>query len=296
MQEDGRIKVLSTTAMIGDLVLEIGGDAIGGLVLITGELDPHSYELVKGDDEKLARADLIFYNGLGLEHGPSLKHYLQNNPKAVGLGDQIRAQNPDLILIEEGQIDPHIWMDIAIWQRNIPFIVQALVQKDPSHAEMFEQRGQKLQESLQKVDAEIFETLQAIPRNKRFLVTSHDAFNYFTRHYLAEAGEIQFNEWKKRFAAPEGLAPEGQISARDLQEIIDHMRKYEISVLFPESNISKDSIKKILDAANEEGLHFVIAKETLYGDAMGPGTYVDMITSNASVIASYLNHDCSIKN
>src|SRR5262245_55176684 len=74
--KNGKVKVLGTTAMITDLVKQIGGDRIDVITLIQGELDPHSYQLVKGDDEKLKTADLIIYSGLNLEHGPSLKAYL----------------------------------------------------------------------------------------------------------------------------------------------------------------------------------------------------------------------------
>jgi manganese/zinc/iron transport system substrate-binding protein len=66
-EDNGKIKVLSTTAMINDLVKQIGQDRVDTLTLIQGELDPHSYQLVKGDDEKLGFATLIFYSGLGLE-------------------------------------------------------------------------------------------------------------------------------------------------------------------------------------------------------------------------------------
>src|SRR5262245_59697529 len=83
MQQTGKLKVLSTIAMIDDLVKQVGGEYIDRMTLIKGELNPHSYQLVKGDDEKLAFADIIFFNGLGLEHGPSLQHYLENSKKAI---------------------------------------------------------------------------------------------------------------------------------------------------------------------------------------------------------------------
>src|SRR6185437_14825555 len=67
MSSNGKLKVLCTTAMIAELVQELDKEHIDCLTLIQGESDPHSYQLVKGDDEKLSRADLIFYNGLGLE-------------------------------------------------------------------------------------------------------------------------------------------------------------------------------------------------------------------------------------
>ena len=67
MEPSGKLKVLATTAFVQDLVQKVGGDHIDTLTLIKGDLDPHSYQLVKGDDEKLGFANLIFYNGLGLE-------------------------------------------------------------------------------------------------------------------------------------------------------------------------------------------------------------------------------------
>src|SRR5271165_630667 len=103
MSRNGKLKVLSTIEMINDLVVQIGGEYVDSAVLIQGELDPHSYQLVKGDDEKLAFADIIFFNGLGLEHGPSLQSYLLNYGKAFGLGDRLIRENPTLLLYFKGQ-------------------------------------------------------------------------------------------------------------------------------------------------------------------------------------------------
>ncbi len=294
--DSSKIKVLSTTAMINDLVIQVADDLIEVKTLIEGGLDPHSYELVKGDDEKVMLADIIFFNGLGLEHGPSLNMYLSQTDKGVALGDMILEKEPDLIIEDEGQIDPHIWMDVSLWSKNVEFIVSALSNKDPVHKDIYEARGKLLVEKMIRKHDEIYLLFQQIPEEKRYLVTSHDAFNYFTRAYLKEDGEIQFSDWKKRFNAPEGLAPEGQISVKDIQNIIDHMKKYQIEVIFPESNVSRDSIKKIVDAGQKEGLNFCIAKTPLYGDAMGKpqslaSTYLGMMESNAKTIASYLNQD-----
>src|SRR5438046_7154303 len=95
MSANGKVRVLCTTAMVADLVQEVGGDLIDCLILIQGESDPHSYQLVKGDDEKFQRADLIFYSGLGLEHNPSVASLLQSNAKAFALGEYIRLHRPD---------------------------------------------------------------------------------------------------------------------------------------------------------------------------------------------------------
>lgn len=285
MKEDGKVKILSTTAQIGDLVVEIGGDRVDVWVLIQGDLDPHSYEIVKGDGEKLERADLIFYNGLGLEHGASLSSFLKHSPKATAIGEKISKAFPDKILKKGETIDPHIWMDISLWQKGIDPLVEALSAIDPEGALYYTERGAFLEGKMEAAHNQVLALLQKIPSNKRYLVTSHDAFHYFTRSYLAGPDE---KDWEERFAAPEGLAPEGQLKARDIQKIIDYLKAKRVSVLFPESNVSRDSIRKIATAGREMGLEIQICSEPLYGDAMSGLAYLEMMQRNAATITKYL--------
>lgn len=285
MNEKEKLKVLSTTAQVGALVEEIGKDRVNSWILIQGDLDPHSYEIVKGDAEKFGNAELIFYNGLGLEHGASLAGLLRGSPKAVSVGDFIGEKHPSRILRKDGVIDPHIWMDISLWKEGIEPIVDALISFDPEGADQYRENGEKLALKMQDTHLEIQATLQSVPSDKRYLVTSHDAFHYFTRSYLANPGETT---WTERFAAPEGLAPEGQLNPRDIQKIIDFLKVKNINVLFPESNVSRDSIRKIASAGKELGLDIHICSEPLYGDAMSNLTYFEMMQSNANTIAKYL--------
>lgn len=286
---NGKLKVLTTIAMINDIVKQVGGNDVDSISLIQGDLDPHSYELVKGDDEKFSRADIIFYNGLGLEHGLSLRQHLENNPKVVVISDQLLKNHLDNLIKIGDQYDPHIWMDISLWLATIDPIVEALSLKDPSHARNYQERALELKTRMEAVDKKIYHTLQAIPKEKRYLVTSHDAFHYFTRHYLADPEEISIEKWTLRCAAPEGLAPDAQLSVTDLQNIINHIVKYEIPVLFPETNVSKDSLRKIIFAAKEKGMPVRLCPCALYGDSMGSEGYLKMIEHNCEIIARELS-------
>lgn len=291
-ESEGRIRVLCTTAMIHGIVERLGGDQVEVITLIFGELNPHAYQLVKGDDEKLSGADIIFASGLGLEHGASLKEFLSDSPKVVSLGDLIAKENPDLILHLDDQIDPHIWMDISLWAKTVPLIANALSQKDPEHANWYQGRADIIVEEMLKEHQAIRQKMDSLDPKLRYLVTSHDAFNYFARAYLAEPSELADESWMERCVAPEGLAPEGQISALDIRNVIQHMGQYHITTLFPESNINKDSLKKIVQAAKEMGLDVKICDIQLYGDAMGPigsdgGTYLGMIRHNAATMYQY---------
>ncbi|HSX11867.1 MAG TPA: zinc ABC transporter substrate-binding protein [Rhabdochlamydiaceae bacterium] len=280
MEKNGKIKVLSTTAIIDDLVTQIGGPYIDHMSLIVGQMDPHSYELVKGDNEKMTHAEIIFSHGLGLEHGASLHYQLKQHPHLVSLGDEIRHRFPEKILFVEGQLDPHVWMDISLWSLAIDSIVDALSQKDPAHVDYYRTQGNLVHQEMAAAHQNLKEKIAAIPSEKRYLVTSHDAFHYFTHAYLSE--EVS---WQEHCQAPEGLAPDGQLSTADIQRIIDHLFKHHISVVFPESNVSKDALKKIVSSCEKKGLKVRISNQTLYGDAMGESHhYLDMIRHNIAVL------------
>jgi len=304
---NGKVKALATTAMVADLVNAIGGDYIDTFTLITGELDPHCYQLVKGDDEKFSYAHLLFYNGLGLEHGPSLMTRLRADAKAVGLGNYILSQEKQAatsgkysterkepkLLFYHGQPDPHIWMDLSLWSEAIPAIAAALGSYDPEHATYYKQRAEQTRDELLAAHKQVQAILAAVPAARRYLITSHDAFNYFTRAYLASEEELASNSWQERFHAPEGLAPDSQISTAQIRLTLDFLKKHSIQTLFSESNVNKDSLRKVIDVASQQGLAISLATKPLYSDSMGTkgteaATLIGMIQYNAKTIAQHL--------
>ncbi len=242
-------------------------------------MDPHSYELVKGDDEKFSMAQIVFYNGLGLEHSGSLITQLKSHAHAVAIGEAIREQDATLILEERGQIDPHIWLDVSIWKRGVDPIVAHLTALDPEGADDYLARGAQVKGELEKLDLHIQETMNVIPSEKKYLVTSHDAFNYFARRYL-HADE----NWKSRFCAPEGLAPDGQLGFIDLERVIAHVEKNRIRTVFPEANVSQDSLHKIVDICHAKNIEIHLASKTLFSDTLSEFTYDEMMRHNTAVL------------
>lgn len=289
MQGGGKVRILSTTAMIDSLVQKIGGSHVLSITLIKGDLDPHSYEMLKGDGEKIDLADLVFYNGLGLEHAPSLSHKLHHHQKAKAVGDFIASVDDEALIRVDGQVDPHVWMDISLWKLAVPLILRELVKVDPKHQVQYEQNAQRLLDEMQSVHKQVFQLIQAIPEERRYLVTGHDGFHYFVRAYFANEDEISSKGWLDRFEAPEGLAPQSQISMLDLRKTLDFVAKHRINILFPESNLSNDSVNKMLRAGKEMGLEIRIADSVLYSDALGAEnsgaeTYLEMMKHNAKAI------------
>ncbi len=286
MEGSEKLKVLCTTDMIGDIVAWIGGERIDNLVLIKNGLDPHSYELVKGDDEKLKRAEVIFYNGLGLEHGASLSYHLENHLHSFALGDAIFFQRKEEKLIVDGQIDPHVWMDVFLWAQIADPIAEVLGNLDPEGLDFYKQRAKECKETLLQLDKKIANIFLTIPADRRYLVTSHDAFGYFVRRYFVEGKDRE--KWHQRCIAPEGLAPEGQVGIMDLTKVVNHLCAYRIGVVFPESNVNQDTLKRIVELCEKNGHRVTLAHPFLYGDSMGGKGYIEMLEHNTNVIAEHL--------
>ena len=288
MQSSDKIKVLSTVAMIDDIVRQIGKEKILHMPLISGQIDPHSYEIVKEVDEKIKMAIVVFYNGLGLEHGASLSNHLLNHKNAIALGDIVAHKVPQEMIYIDRTLDPHIWMDISLWSLIIDPIVQELSRLDPDSAEFYKNNGKNLLEAMQRMDKKIYHAIHEIPSSQRYLVTSHDAFNYFTRAYLANPDE---EYWQSRVNAPEGLAPDGQLSSSDIQYIVNFLLEKHIQTVFPESSVNRDALNKIIHDCQKKGLKVHMARSPLYSDSMGEknsgaDNYLDMMWHNTSVILS----------
>ncbi len=277
--------------MLRDLVQGVGGERVDVLALIVGEMDPHRYELVKGDEEKFAGAQMVVANGLGLEHGASLQKRMSLHPTVVSLGDLIRQRAPEMILqSEDGVPDPHIWMDASLFALGVDPLVEQLSLLDPEGAAVYRENGSHLLGELAQLHEEVLARFAAIDPEKRFLITSHDAFHYFARSYLATEAERVEGNWHERCAAPEGLAPEAQIGSADIQWIVHFAENHSVAVLFPESNVSRGSLAKILSVLTSKGVRAHLARKPLYGDAMGPAgsgadSYLGMIRCNARTIA-----------
>ena len=287
VQEEKKPYVLATTAIVGDLVAAIAGENMSTKILISGFIDPHSYEVVKGDREKISGASLIISSGLGLEHGASLKSLFLAHPVHIALGDYLP---PELVIRDQGSMDPHFWMDVSLMALCPAYIAQGLAQIDPSNAALYQQRALALQKRLLALDSKIFQQMQGVPQEKRYLLSCHDAFNYYTRRYLATPPEKKDGRWKERCEAPEGLAPESQVKLHQLRAILSYVKAHQIEVIFPESHLPQDSLKKIVEAAHEEGLTLSIAPCPLYADTLGAptssaGNYQEMIQYDTTILA-----------
>lgn len=286
IHSSGKVKALCTTVFVGSLVRDVGGEYVDVLNLIQSESDPHMYKLVKGDSEKFERADVCFHSGLGLELSFSLNRQLKKHG-SFAVADEI-AKGYGCILLGKTP-EPHMWMDISLWAKGLEKIAEKLSEIDGKHAKQFMENAKKTEKKLLAVHRKIFEKMQKIPQENRFLVTTHDAFHYYSRAYLAEEDEQKNGEWMKRILAPEGLAPESEISIQNIREVVSYIKKNHVKSVFVEYAINTDSVAKIVQACNEAGIAVRLIREPLYTDSISSSmTYEEAMEHNSEIIFAAL--------
>lgn len=295
MLENERVKVLCTTGQVAYLVREVGGKDVHVYTLIPPLSDPHEYQLVKGDDELFSSADLLFFSGLGLECGSGFQRYMRD-PKTFLVGDRIVSLKPDRALYSGKVVDPHLWMDVSLWAEGASKVADALSAYMPEKTQAFHARAREVEKNLCRVHHEIERKLQEVPEHKRYLITTHDAFRYFVRAYMATEKEKSENTWEKRARSPEGLAPDSQMSTRELSSLVSYALEHHVFTLFPEFGTNCSSLVKLQEALKAKGHNAMIAQHFLLSDSLGPkGTsqenYEDMVYYDARIIERMLQHE-----
>ncbi len=175
-----------------------------------------------------------------------------------------------------GAFDPHAWQSLANAVIYVDNITAALAKADPENAGTFYRNREAYVAEIKALDAEIRKIVASLPTDRRTVVTSHDAFQYFGRDYGLT------------FLAPQGLSTESEASAQDVARLIEQMRDERISAVFVENITDSRLLEQI---ANETG---ATIGGTLYPGALsGPGgpaaTYLDMMRHNATTLAQALS-------
>ncbi|TDU43635.1 manganese/zinc/iron transport system substrate-binding protein [Gelidibacter sediminis] len=279
---NGNLNVVTTTTLITDLVTQIGGDKLNIQGLMGTGVDPHLYKASEGDVSKLVSADLIFYGGLHLE-GKLVEVFEKmqsQNLQTIAVSD---ALDPKTLIGSEyfaSNYDPHIWFDVHNWELITAFVVEKLSEADPGNTAVFEENGKNYLEQLGALDAEIRATIETLPKEKRILVTAHDAFNYFGKAYGFEVVGLQ------------GLSTATEAGVQDVQNLASFIIKKNIKAIFVESSVPRRTIEALQAAVNSKNHHVEIGG-TLFSDALGTrgtpeGTYIGMFKHNVNTIVKAL--------
>ncbi|MBQ0769646.1 MAG: zinc ABC transporter substrate-binding protein [Bizionia sp.] len=280
--DNGKLNIVTTTTMITDLVQNIGGDHINIEGLMGSGVDPHLYKASEGDVTKLVNTDIIFYNGLHLE-GKLVEVFekmksAQKTP--IALSDAIDKSTLIGSDYFASNYDPHVWFNIAYFKLFAKKVTTILSEKDPKNATNYKENEVKYLEQLDALDSKIKATIATLPREKRILVTAHDAFNYFGKNYDFDVVGLQ------------GLSTATEAGVQDVQKLAAFIIEKEVKSIFIESSVPKRTIEALQAAVNSKG-HDIEIGGTLYSDALGnkgtlEGTYIGMFEYNVNTIVNAL--------
>ena len=288
VKRESTIKVVTTTAMIGDLVKNIAGDAVEVTSLMGTGVDPHLYKASAGDVEKLAGADMIFYNGLHLEGKITdvLGQMRKSGIFTVGVAEGI---NKSLLFSPEeyeGYYDPHIWFDVALWKKAAKVVMEAFSIYDQENAPVYRSNAESYLKELDLLEAYIQKKIAMLRPERRVLITAHDAFNYFGKGYEFEVMGLQ------------GISTDSEASVADIKNLSNVITERRIPAVFVETSISPRYMRALRASVKARGFDVRIGG-SLYSDSMGgpgteEGTYIGMFRSNVDTIVESLSRGVEI--
>ncbi len=258
--------ILATTGVVGDTVRAIGGECIAAEVLMGPGVDPHLYQASASDVQRFRDAELIVYNGFGLEGQLDnvLQRFAERRP-TLALAKAASEAGPRQA-IDGGSdyaTDPHLWMDAALWSQGIGPLTEALADISPECAALLRARAEQHQARLQALDAWLAESIATIPEPQRVMISAHDAFEYFGRAYELEVRGIQ------------GISTTAEASVADIQDVARLIAERGIPAIFIETTINPRTVEAVLAAAKQRDADVRIGG-ALYGDALGePGTLAE---------------------
>ncbi len=266
------LKVVASFTVLGDVVSQVGGKHVKVTNLVGPNGDPHEFEPSPADAKNLKAAQVAFVSGEGLEGWMDrliTASGYKGKPVVVSEGVNTRTMDEDGKTVT----DPHVWnspVNVKVWVANIE---KALSEADPADAGAFKANAEAYLQKLDAMNAYAHSKFDAVPADRRKVLTSHDAFGYFGREYNVS------------FLAPLGLSTETEASAADVAKLIEQIKAEGVKTYFLENSNDPRLVKQIAKAtAAQPGGELYV--ESL-SDAKGPApTYEKMFRYNVDQIAA----------
>ena len=270
-----RIKAVTTFTIIADMARNVAGDVADVVSITKPGAEIHNYQPTPGDLIAAQDATVILWNGLNLEQWfEQFLSNLRDVPSVVvtegiepmGIGDGPYAGKPN----------PHAWMSPTDAQIYVENIRKAFVQYDPANEAIYNANAAAYSAQIQATVAPIRAQIDAIPEERRWLVSSEGAFSYLTRDF----GLKELYLWP--------INADQQGTPQQVRRVIDAVRENHIPVVFSESTISPKPAQQV---ARETGAAYggVLYVDSL-SEADGPvPTYLDLLTVTATTIVKGLS-------
>lgn len=228
--EEEKLSVVTTIYPMQDFVTQIGGDKVEIINLVPAGMEPHDFELSTGDMGLLEEADVLVYNGAGMEHFIDKTIQTMTNHSVVIVE---AAKEVEQIDGEGGKKDPHTWLSIQNAKMECEAICNALCEADKENEAYYKGNLEDYEQQLDELYSDFEAGLSGC--ENRTIVVAHEAFGYLCEEFSLEQVGI------------EGLMADSEPDSGKMKEIIDLCREQNIQVIFFEELVSPKVAQTIAD-------------------------------------------------
>lgn len=276
---DDKPVVTVSTSFLRDMVEQLAGDQVTVETIIPAGEDPHGYLARPEDLKKIQGADLVLYHGLHLEA------QMVKALETTGVAVTKDFTDEDLTMVDqdgESEVDPHFWFDISLYQKAVDTVADELVTLTGD--ESIRDTASAYKDELTELDTWAQAEIASIPEGQRYLITPHDAFNYFSNRYGIDV------------VAPQGISTQSEASNADISAIANFIVENQVPAIFAESTTDPARMQRIQEAVSAKGSEVAVISgdgQELFSDSLASegqegDNYIDMFKHNVNLIVSNL--------
>lgn len=238
--QDHNVQVVASFYPLYFFAQEIGGEKVSVTNITPAGAEPHDYEPTVKDITEIERADLVIINGGNLEPwSDKIKSSLNSNIQMIAIGEALMTRDSQ---DEELQKDPHVWLDPTLAKAESEKIAEALIVVDPENADHYRENEIILSNKLDELDQKFSQGLANC--SSRTIVTSHAAFGYLADRYGLQQLAIA------------GLSPDEEPSAKQLADVADFAKQYNVKYIFFETLVSPKLAETIAQEVGAQTISF----------------------------------------
>jgi zinc transport system substrate-binding protein len=226
----------------------------------------HDYQLTPENLITLEKADVFIINGAGMETFMDKVIKEQKDLKIINASEEI-----DIFKMDNGEENPHVWVSISNVITQVRTIEKKLCEIDVSNAHHYEKNANSYIEKLETLREKMHDSLEKV--ETRDIITFHEAFPYFAQEFKLNIVSVIERE--------PGTMP----SPKEIEGIIEVVKKYDIKVLFAEPQYSS-KVAEII--AQETGAIIYNLDPAVTGELKADG-YIDIMEKNLEVLEEALN-------
>ncbi|MDD7267707.1 MAG: metal ABC transporter substrate-binding protein [Lachnospiraceae bacterium] len=245
-KDNEKLQVYSSFYVMTDFVQKIGGDKVDVKTLVPAGVEPHDWEPEATDMAALEKANVLVYNGAGMEHWVEKVSKTLGNKKLVPVEaskgielltgehhhhDEAEDHEHDKSHDKDekhehdhGDTDPHVWLNVKNAKKELENIKDGLVKADAANKTYYEQNYQKWAKLFDDLDQKFTKELAAY--KGKSIVTAHEAFGYLCHAYGLKQIGI------------EGLSPNSEPDPQRMKEVISFVKENKVSTIFFEELVS----------------------------------------------------------